>query len=66
MGITFQEYIKRLRIDRAKWLLITTEKLLVTEVCVQSGFRDIKTFNKLFKKECGMSPTEFRKSMLTE
>ena len=66
MGITFQEYIKRLRIDRAKWLLITTEKLPVTEVCVQSGFRDIKTFNKLFKKECGMSPTEFRKSMLME
>lgn len=60
MGITFQEYIKRLRIDRAKWLLMT-EKLSVTEVCYQSGFRDIKTFNKLFKKECGMSPTEFRR-----
>lgn len=61
MGITFQEYIKRLRIDRAKWLLMT-EKLPVMEVCCQSGFRDIKTFNKLFKKECGMSPTEFRKT----
>lgn len=65
MGITFQEYIKRLRIDRAKWLLMT-EKLPVTEVCCQSGFRDIKTFNKLFKKECGMSPTEFRKTLLPE
>lgn len=65
MGITFQEYIKRLRIDRAKWLLMT-EKLPVTEVCSQSGFRDIKTFNKLFKKECGMSPTAFRKSLLPD
>ncbi len=65
MGITFQEYVKRLRIDRAKWLLMT-EKLPVMEVCYQSGFRDIKTFNKLFKKECGMSPTEFRKSLLPE
>lgn len=65
MGITFQEYIKRLRIDRAKWLLMTGE-LPVMEVCCQSGFRDVKTFNKLFKKECGMSPTEFRKGVQAE
>lgn len=63
MGITFQEYIKRLRIDRAKWLLMT-EKIPITEVCNRSGFRDIKTFNKMFKKECGMSPTEFRKFIM--
>ena len=62
MGITFQEYVKRLRIDKAKWLLMT-ERIPITEVCYQSGFRDVKTFNKLFKKECGMSPTEFRKSV---
>lgn len=61
MGITFQEYIKKLRIDRAKWLL-QNEKMSITEVLFQSGFRDIKTFNKLFKKECGVTPTEFRKS----
>ncbi len=49
MGITFQEYVKRLRIDRAKWLLMT-EKLPVMEVCYQSGFRDIKTFNKVVQE----------------
>lgn len=65
MGVTFQEYIKRLRIDRAKWLLMT-EKLSVMEICTKSGFRDIKTFNKLFKKECGMCPTMFRKALLSE
>lgn len=62
MGLTFQEYVKRLRIDRAKWLLMT-EDIPVTEVCYQSGFRDIKTFNKLFRSESGMSPTEFRKNL---
>lgn len=62
MGITFQEYIKRLRIDRAKWLLMT-EKISITEICAQSGFRDVKTFNKLFKKECRMSPSQFRKNI---
>ena len=60
MGITFQEYIKKLRIDRAKWLL-QNENMSVTEVLFQSGFRDIRTFNKLFKKECGVTPTGFRK-----
>lgn len=65
MGITFQEYVKRLRIEQAKWFLMT-EQMPVTEVGYRSGFRDIKTFNKLFKQECGKSPTEFRKSMLQE
>ncbi len=64
MGITFQEYVKRLRIDRAKWLLMT-EEASITEICYQSGFHDIKTFNKLFRRECGMNPTEFRKSTAT-
>lgn len=62
MDITFQEYIKKLRIDRAKWLLMT-EEIPVMDVCFQSGFRDVKTFNKLFRKECGKNPTEFRKEM---
>lgn len=60
MGVTFQEYIKKLRIDRAKWLLMSGNTG-VTEICYQSGFRDVKTFNKLFKQECGMSPSGFRK-----
>ena len=60
MGVTFQEYIKKLRIERAKWLLMTGNTS-VTEICYQSGFRDVKTFNKLFKQECGMSPSGFRK-----
>lgn len=60
MGVTFQEYVKRLRIDKAKWLLMTEESS-ITEICYQSGFHDVKTFNKLFRRESGMSPTEFRK-----
>ena len=60
MGVTFQEYIKKLRIEKAKWLLMTGNTG-VTEICYQSGFRDVKTFNKLFKQECGMSPSGFRK-----
>lgn len=60
MGITFQEYVKQLRIERAAWLL-RTEKMSVTEVAFCSGFNDIKTFNKLFKKEVGKSPSRYKK-----
>lgn len=65
MEITYQEYIKRLRIDRAK-LLLKTELSPVTEIAYQSGFQDIKTFNKLFKRECGMSPSDYRKVVKSE
>lgn len=61
MDMTFQEYVKSLRVEKAKWLLLT-EALSVTEVCYQSGFRDVKTFNKLFKQMCGLNPTQFRKN----
>lgn len=60
MGVTFQEYVKQLRIDRARWLL-RNERLPVTEVGYLSGFKDIKTFNKLFKNECQMTPTQYRR-----
>ena len=62
MGMTFQEYVKQLRIDRARWLLKSAD-LPITEVANACGFNNIKTFNKLFKKECGVSPSQFRKGV---
>ncbi len=61
MNITYQDYIKNLRLDKAKWLL-RTEGFSITEICSECGFHDIRTFNKLFKKETGLSPTSFRKN----
>ena len=55
------DYIKNLRLDKAKWLL-RTEVFSITEICSECGFHDIRTFNKLFKKETGLSPTSFRKN----
>lgn len=60
MAISFQEYVKCLRIEKAKWLLITKD-LTITEICFQSGFNDVKTFNKHFLALCGKNPTQFRK-----
>lgn len=60
MGISFQEYVKTLRVEKAQWMLITVD-LPITKIGNQSGFRDIHTFNRLFKQQCGISPREFRK-----
>lgn len=61
MHTTYQDYVKSLRIDKAKWLL-RTEDMTITDISGECGFHDIRTFNKLFKKETGMNPTAFRDS----
>ena len=58
LGVNFNEYLKRLRIEEAKKLL---EKgcYKVYEVAERSGFSDVKYFMKIFREETGMSPTEW-------
>lgn len=61
MGMTFQDYVKNSKIERAKWLLLSTA-LPIVDICYQSGFSDIRTFNKIFKKEVAESPSSYRKN----
>ncbi len=54
-GMSFAEYACRLRIDRARHLLATTE-LSVKEVARHCGFHDSSYFVKVFKKFIGHTP----------
>lgn len=54
------QYITRLRINNARELLINTQ-LPVTEIAQRCGYSDSSYFSKLFQKECGASPRDFRK-----
>ncbi len=56
----FQSFINTYRIDIAKKLLRNTS-LKILAVAYDSGFKSISTFNVAFKKETGMSPTQYRK-----
>ena len=58
-GITFRDYLSKLRINRAKELLRTTN-LKSSEVAHQSGFNDSHYFSFVFKKKTGITPRQFR------
>lgn len=57
MGIT--QYIHTMRIDDAKNLLHDT-KMSVTQIAADLGFGSIRNFNRVFLKEMGMTPKEYR------
>jgi len=60
----FFDFINRYRIEEATRLLTNPEdkKITVLEVLYQVGFNSKSSFNTLFKKYTGITPTEFRKN----
>ena len=61
-GETPNEFLIRLRIEKAKKMLIT-ENLSVSEVCEQVGYISLGSFSSLFFKQVGMSPTLYRRKL---
>lgn len=57
-GMNFNEYLKGLRIEESKKLLVKG-CYKVYEVAERSGFSDVKYFMKQFRDETGLSPTEW-------
>ncbi|MCY0091775.1 MULTISPECIES: AraC family transcriptional regulator [Bacillus amyloliquefaciens group] len=60
IGTNLIDYRNIIRVKVAKHLLITT-KLKIIVIANQVGFADLSNFNKVFKREVGMSPGEYRK-----
>lgn len=61
-GISFSAYLKKVRIDKAKQLLLTTN-MKVFEVGNAVGFSHAKYFGQVFKEEVGQTPLEFQKGI---
>jgi AraC-like DNA-binding protein len=55
----FKTYINRLRINESKRLLLESE-LNIGEIAFKVGFNNQSHFNRVFKSEVQISPTEYR------
>ena len=58
-GCNFKSYINRLRINESKRLLLDKE-LNIGEIAFKVGFNNQSHFNRVFKSELQISPTEYR------
>ena len=58
-GETFINYITKVRVTHAKELLKTTQ-MRTSDVGYEVGYNDTHYFSYVFKKNTGMTPTEFR------
>ncbi len=65
LGQNFFEFINTYRIGEAKRLLTNPadKKVTVLEVLYQVGFNSKSSFNTVFKKQTGLTPSEFKKKM---
>lgn len=58
--ITPYQYLLLRRLEKVKYELTHTNQP-ICEICYQSGFNGVGTFNNLFKKMTGDSPQSYRK-----
>lgn len=63
IGISFCDYINSLRLTEAVKLL-ESEEINIAEVAEKSGFATIRTFNRVFLKHYGISPSEYKKHII--
>jgi len=59
-GVTFREFISSIRIRHALFdLLNTTDS--ITDIAINHGFPDSRSFSRQFRKKYGKNPVDFRK-----
>lgn len=59
-GLYFNDYVMTRRVHLAKELLKTTS-YSISDISLNLGFNTHSYFNKIFKKLCGITPSEYRK-----
>ncbi|WP_434311640.1 response regulator transcription factor [Hominifimenecus sp. rT4P-3] len=59
-GVNFTEYLTQVRLAKAKAYLVETS-LNLAEIAAKVGYTDAKYFSKVFIKNVGIRPAEYRK-----
>ena len=60
IGVSPRDFLNKKRKSLAQHLLVTTE-LSISEIGTRCGFSGIYPFSRFFSRQCGMSPTVYRK-----
>ncbi len=63
VGINFTDWLRQVRIRKAMELMKSRD-FAITEVAEEVGFRDLRTFERAFKKYTLTTPREFKKSVV--
>jgi AraC-like DNA-binding protein/ligand-binding sensor protein len=58
-GLTFTDYLARVRIEKVKNLLLNPHKR-ISEAAYEAGFQSLSQFNRVFRKIAGEAPTSWR------
>lgn len=61
-GKTIMDSVNELRLSKAQNLLLNTQEQIL-DIAIASGYSSSSYFHKIFKKEFGITPTEYRKSI---
>lgn len=61
--IHFCEYINSLRVSEAKNMLLFSKES-ITNIASSTGFNTLRTFNRVFYKQMGKTPSQYRKDFL--
>lgn len=64
-GENLISYLNSYRVHMAKELLANS-RIIIKDVGFKTGFNTVQNFNRVFKKNTGMTPSDFRKQKLKE
>lgn len=59
LNSNFKTFLNNIRLTEVKRLLLESD-LSISEIAYNTGYSNISHFNRIFKKEFEMSPSEFR------
>jgi AraC-like DNA-binding protein len=60
LGISPIAFVLRVRVERAKGLLVTHPELSISQIALNIGFGDLRHFERIFKRVVGVTPRSFR------
>ncbi|WP_138493360.1 GH39 family glycosyl hydrolase [Paenibacillus pinistramenti] len=61
MGMTFSEYLNKIRLEHALAYLLYTDQP-ITRIALDSGFPSLAAFNRVFRETYQVSPSQYRKA----